>query len=243
MLKWTGIKKIALGALLLLPRYASAATDPALIPASMDDAKLTSDAGTQGDFQPADALYAPEDITYSAGTQAQAPAPQESASYYSQAKIVACDFGHGNRPLEGAEIFIEGQYVGKSPLSLTRFLIEKPEINMTARLEGYDEALRPAMHLPAEGEARIYLVGTNAASWYTVPSMVLGVLALGGSVAAYAQAQRHPGSSQLGLGLVLGGTGIIALSQIIAHGLHLPALSKRMQELNSKPEAQPEAKP
>jgi hypothetical protein len=133
------------------------------------------------DFQPGDALYAPEEET----STAAAAGPRLNASYYSTAKITVLDLGRDGAGLEGAELFIDGRFVGKSPLDLSGFLISKPAVALSARLAGYDEALRPALRIPPEGEVRVVMAGDNAASWYTTPSWIAGLLMLGGAVAAY----------------------------------------------------------
>jgi hypothetical protein len=93
------------------------------------------------------------------------------------------------------------------------------------------------MLLPTQGDARIYLLGDNAASWYTTPCFVLGLLAMGGSIISYSQ--NSPNSSNVGLSLVIGGAGIIALSQIVAHFIHLPSMEKHLDEKNGQAEALP----
>ena len=182
------------------------------------------------DFQPGDALYAPEEESGTA--ESAAVSAPRGASYYSTAKISAVDFGHDSRPIEGAEFFIDGRFVGKSPLDLSGFLINKPAVTLTARLAGYHEAAREAVHIPAEGEARILMVGDNAVSWYTTPSWVTGLLLLGGAVAAYSNGSN--GNSSTGIALVSGGVGVIVISQAIARLIHLPGLDKDVAALNAK---------
>jgi hypothetical protein len=189
-----------------------------------------ADETDSSDFQPSDALYAPENASPSAAAELR-------ATYYSTARLSVVDAGHGMRPLEGAELFIDGKYVGKSPLDLSGFLVDKPSVALSARLGGYNEALRPALSLPAEGEARIAMSGDNAASWYTTPAFVVGLLAMGGAVAVYAQ--NDPSTSDSGLALVCGGVAVIALSQAVAHFIHLPALEKSTAALNARPEPLP----
>jgi len=187
------------------------------------------------DFQPGDALYAPEDET--PGAESFSGAAASSGSYYSTAKISVADFAHGMKPLEGAELFIDGHFVGKSPLDLGGYLINKPAVALTARLSGYHDAAREALKIPAEGEARIAMVGDNAASWYTTPSWIAGLLMLGGAVAAYSQ--NNSSGSGAGIALVGGGVGVFVISQGIARLFHLPSLDKDVAALNSKSEAVP----
>jgi hypothetical protein len=204
------------------------------IPSTMTAATATAvspSAESGEDFQPSDVLYAPEDLT--PGAQAAEPS-QAGASYYSQARLLVSDFGHAGRPVEGAELFIDGQFVGTSPVTLNGFLVNKPRVSLSAHEAGYHDSVRPDFVLPAQGDARIYLVGDNAVSWYTTPSFVAGLCAMGASIFAYSQK-----SSNVGLSLVIGGAGIIALSQTIAHFIHLPSLEKKVAQKNSGPEALP----
>jgi hypothetical protein len=181
-----------------------------------------------GDFGPQDVLYAPEELS---GTAAEAaPAQEGRASYYSTAKITVEDAGHGGL-LEGADIFLDGRYLGQSPLELSGFLVNKPRVSMSARKAGYWEALRPALILPGEGEARIAMAGDNAAGWYTTPGFVLGLLLLGS--AAVASTQNDSSSAQLGIGLACGAVGVVALTQGIARLIHLPALAKKTAARNA----------
>jgi hypothetical protein len=177
------------------------------------------------DFGPQDVLYAPEDLSETAAAQEAG-----RASYYSTARITVEDAGRGGL-LEGAEIFLDGRYVGTSPLELSGFLVAKPRVAMSARLPGYWEAVRPAMILPAEGEARIAMAGDNAAGWYTTPGFVAGILLLG--AAAVASTQNDASSSQLGIGLACGAVGVVALTQGVARLLHLPSLSKKTAARNA----------
>ena len=180
-------------------------------------------------FQPGDVLYAPEEMS----PTADVAAPAGKASFYSTATIEAIDFG-SSKSLLGAELFLDGIYVGKSPLQLTGFLVKKERLSLTARKEGYAESERPAFILPPEGRANIYLVGDHAVSWYTTPAFIAGLAMLAGSVAAYSQ-----NSGELGLGLVAGGLGTIGFTQCFARFWHLPALKKSCELKNSAPESAP----
>jgi hypothetical protein len=184
------------------------------------------------DFRPEDALYAPEEAT---PTAQESGAPEaRGASYYSSARVVAVDLGRGGREIEGAEIFIGGRYLGKSPLDLEGFLVDAPLLSLSARLPGYAESLRPALRVPPEGEIRVGLAGDNAASWYTTPSFVAGILMLAGAAASYAQ--NTPSGSETGAALLGGGVGVILISQAVARLFHLPALHKRVEAWNASHE-------
>lgn len=180
------------------------------------------------DFGPGDVLYAPEEMTGSAEAVAS------SGSYYSSARISVGDYASGMQGLKGAEIFVDGVFVGKSPLELSGVLISKPQSAVSARLDGYDEALRAAVRIPMEGELKIAMSGDRAASWYTLPSWVAGLAMFGGAIAAYAQ--NSSSSSATGMGLVIGGVGVIAISQGIARIFHLPSLRDEVERVNAKAE-------
>lgn len=186
------------------------------------------------DFQPGDALYAPEEET----ATAEAAAPlATSASYYSTAHIDVIDLAHDKRAIEGVELFADGQYLGKSPLDLAGFLVSKPSISLSARLAGYHESLRPAIRIPAEGSLNIAMIGDNAAGWYTTPSFIAGLLMMGGAVAAYAQ--NNSSSSTVGASLVIGGVAVIGISQAVARLFHIPSLDKDVEAYNARPEPKP----
>lgn len=185
------------------------------------------------DFQPSDVLYAPESVT----PEAAGARPQGGASYYSQARLLASDFGHSGRLLEGAELFIDGKFVGNSPVTLNGFFVDKRKVAFSARMPGYGESDRMDFLLPAEGDARIYLMSDNAASWFTTPSFVAGLLAAGASLFAYSQ--NRPGSSSVGLSLVVGGAAVIAVAQVVARFIYLPGLEKQMAQKNNDQKAMP----
>jgi hypothetical protein len=183
-------------------------------------------------YTDADTLYAPEEASPTAETAA-APA----GSYYSEAVLRCFEAGDPSREIQGAELFLEGQYMGKSPLSLDRFLVAKPLTLFEARHADWGEGSRPGMRLPAEGEARIYLPGEGAARWYTLPGWVLGLGLIAGSAAVYAQ--RSESSTSAGTGMVIGGVALIGITQAVARLFHLPSLEKEARRLNASPEPRP----
>ena len=81
------------------------------------------------------------------------------------------------------------------------------------------------------------MAGDNAVSWYTTPSFVAGMLMLAGAAVAYAQ--NSPSGSETGAALVGGGVGVILISQAVARLFQLPALHKRAEAYNAKPEPLP----
>ena len=212
--------------MLLLALSPQLRADPSTQPAAGSGQEASED------FRPEDALYAPEEMTYTA-----AAAETGRATFYSSAKLVALDISHPAVPLEDAELFLDGNYVGKSPLSLEAYLVDKPSLALTARLPGWREASRLALLLPADGDVRIYLAGEGSTSWYTRPAFGIGLAMLAGSIAAYSQ--NSPSTTALGTGLVAGGVSVIAVTQVIARFFHLPALIARADALNAKAEPAP----
>jgi hypothetical protein len=185
-------------------------------------------ADEEGDFKPEDALYAPEGESATAET---------SPSYYSSAKVIAFDSSRPAEALKDVEIFLDGAFVGKTPLELSGVLVNKPSFALTARVNGYEEAVRPAVQIPAQGELRVAMAGDNAASWYTAPSFVIGLGLIAGAVVAYSQ--NNGSSSSVGASLVGSGLGLIGLSQAVARLFHLPALRRQAEDYNRKHEAAP----
>jgi hypothetical protein len=186
------------------------------------------------DFQPGDALYAPEGES---GTAEASPDAGLNASYYSTCRISVVDLGHAGRPMQGVDLFIDGQFVGKSPLELSGFYINRPTLRLSAQMDGYHDAERPAVRIPPEGETRIVMVGDNAAGWYTTPSWVAGILLLGGAMAAYSQ--NRADSTAVGNAMIGSGLGVILLSQAWARLFHLPGLDREAARANARSEPLP----
>jgi hypothetical protein len=189
-------------------------------------------------LQDEDIYYAPEENGDASGemgaSQGAVGSLAGSASYLSHAQIVPFEWGHPERRLEGVELFLNGQYLGKSPLGLDNFMVQRSALALTARKEGYEEAERATVKVPVDGPLRIALLNENVASWYTTPSWLLGLGLIAGSVAAYSG-----GSGSTGIGLAGGGVGVIALSQLAARLLHLPALRRQVDAYNRQTEAAP----
>jgi hypothetical protein len=196
----------------------------------------TASAGTGLEDQ--DIYYAPEESGEVSGemgaSQGAVGSLPGSASYLSHAKLLPFEWGHPDKPLEGVELFLNGQYLGKSPLSLDNFMVQRSALALTARKEGYEEGERAQVKVPVDGPLRIALLNENAASWYTTPAWLVGLGLIAGSVAAYSG-----GSGSTGIGLAAGGVGVIALSQLGARLLHLPALRRDVDAYNKQQEAAP----
>lgn len=204
-----------------------------------DAAQALSPAAAAGALQDQDVYYGPDEQDVSASAQSAAsPAPTPAptgdlGSALTRASVSAFEWGHPERPLVGAELFINGQFLGRSPLRLTGRVVDRSSV-VTARLDGYSEALRGRVQVPAEGEIRVAMASENAAGWYTTPSWVLGLGLLGASLAVYRADNTGPG-----LALVGGGVSVIAVSQLVARFFHLPALRRAVQDYNSRPEPAP----
>jgi hypothetical protein len=174
----------------------------------------------------------PDDGDDAAGLSATAQ-PLAQGSYLSHARIEAVDARDG-RLLTGAELFMQGSYLGRSPLTLAARVIDRPQVALGARLQDYAEGLRPAVSVPADGVVKVALAPETAARWYTNPSWIVGLGLLAASAAVYDA--NAPGT---GLALVGGGVGIISLSQLMARWVHLPALRKKAEQWNAGPAADP----
>lgn len=198
-----------------------------LLGSSVLRADLTATAGAGDDaLKDEDVYYAPiEDQPEGATPTVQAMAP---GAFVSQAKVSAFDIASG-KPVEDAEIFLAGQYLGRSPLQLQGTVISKPLVALSARADGYDEGARDAVQVPAEGVVNIALANQHAAGWYTAPAWVVGLGLLVASAVVYDANNSAPGLAVAG-----GGLGIIALSQLSARFVHLPGLRRRAEAYNAQ---------
>lgn len=181
-----------------------------------------------------DVYYGPveDDAGAAEGVSASAePLPQ--GSYLSHASIEAVDARSGE-PLEGAELFLDGVYLGASPLTLAGRVIDRPLLPLAARKEGYTEGLRPGVAVPEDGVLKVAMAPTTAARWYTQPAWVIGLGLLAASAVVYDS--KAPGA---GLALVSGGVGVISLSQLAARYVHLPALRRKAERWNAGAQADP----
>jgi hypothetical protein len=195
-------------------------------------ADVTPTAGADEDaLKDEDVYYAPiDDAAEDATPTVKALSP---GSYVSQAKVSAFDIADG-KPVTGAEIFLAGAYLGRSPLQLQGAVVDKPLMALSARADGYAEGLRAAVKVPAEGDVTVALASERAAGWYTTPAWVVGLVLLGASAAVYDANNSGPGLSLAG-----GGLGIIALSQLTARFIHLPSLRRQAEAYNAQGAAAP----
>lgn len=215
---------------------AAAAGTPA--PAVLESAQPQGVTAAAGALQDEDVYYAPEEEGEASGvmggSQGAVGSLPGSASYLSHARLVPFQWGHPEKPLEDVELFLNGQYLGKSPLNLDNFMVQRVQLSLTARKEGYEEAERPKVSVPVDGDLRIAMMDEGAAGWYTTPAWIVGLGLVAGAIGAY-----NGGSSSGGLALAGGGVGVIALSQLTARLVHLPAVRKDVEAYNQRFEPAP----
>ncbi len=198
---------------------------PGLSPAAQDEGDAHA-APAEDDTR----YFAPEERSPTAEVGAS------SASFYSSARVRVFAWPDPEHLLSDAEIFIEGQFAGKSPLNLSSVLIAKPRVAVSSRL-GNIEVSRPAVVFPPEGELRIAMLDPDAGSWYTSPAFVAGVAMLVGSLVSFAQ--LTPESNSIGMGLMIGSASLVGLTQGIAYLWHRPKLTRGAAEYNAQSEAAP----
>ena len=154
-------------------------------------------------------------------------------AFLSRASIHAFDIASG-KAVEGAEVFVAGAYLGRTPLQLKEHVVPKPQPPVAVRMDGYAEGLRPAVSVPADGQVAVALASDSSAGWYTTPAWVLGLGLLAASAAVYDANNSAPG-----LALAGGGMAVISLSQLAARFMHLPALRRKADAYNASPQPVP----
>lgn len=214
----------------------AAASTPA--PAVLESAQPQSASPAAGALEDEDVYYAPEEEGEASGvmggSQGAVGSLPGSASYLSHAHVIPFQWGHPEKPLDEVELFLNGQYLGKSPVTLDNFMVQRVQLSLTAHKEGFEEAERPKVSVPADGDLRIALMDEGAASWYTTPAWVVGLGLVAGAIGAY-----NGGSSTGALALAGGGVGVIALSQLTARLVHLPAVRHDVEAYNQRFEPAP----
>lgn len=182
-----------------------------------------------------DGIYYGPDLGSKDASGAVAVQPQ-LGSYLSHARITAFAWGSPQRELAGAEVVLNGEYLGKSPLVLQGLLVAgAAPAKVALRLDGYSEGLRPSVSLPQDGDLRVALLDDSAGAWISTPGWIAGLGLMGASVLAY-----RSESAQVGLGLAGGGIAVIAVSQLLLRWVALPALRHAVQAFNARPEAAPQ---
>ncbi len=188
------------------------------------------------ELREADVYYAPEETGETSGQMgASSSATLTAGTFYSRA-VVRAYSGLDRKPLDGAELFLNGEFIGKSPTNLTEFLVAKESYPLSARLDGWVEAQRPQVAVPREGELRVYLAPEDAGAWYTLPGSLGGMTLLVLGLISYSS---EGGGPQVGLSLAGAGVGLIALTQGLSRYVHAPALRRSVERLNADPQAAP----
>jgi hypothetical protein len=192
-----------------------------------------ADAADSAGTPDSDVYYAPEESGDASGemgaSQGAVGSLPGSASYLSHARLLPFAWGHPDKPLDGVELYLNGQYLGNSPLSLDNYMVQRAQLVLGARKDGYEEAQREHVKIPVEGDLRVALLSDNAAGWYTTPAWVVGLGLILGAVAAY-----NDSNGSTGVGLAGAGVGVIALSQLTARFIHLPALRRQVDAYNAQ---------
>jgi hypothetical protein len=213
----------------------AAASAPA--PTALATAQAQAVSGS-ADAEDQDVYYAPEESGDASGemgaSQGAVGSLPGSASYLSHARLVPFEWGHPDKALDGVELYLNGQFLGSSPLSLDGYMVQRTQLSLGARKDGYEESERANVKIPVEGDLRVALLSENAAGWYTTPAWLVGLGLILGAAAA-----SNNGSGSTGVGLAGAGVGVIALSQLTARFIHLPALRRQVDAYNSKTEAAP----
>ncbi|HTB34109.1 MAG TPA: hypothetical protein VK842_04555, partial [bacterium] len=131
----------------------------AAAPAEPADTGLSPSAAVDGIY------YAPVD---------ESPAAQSGpgGSLLSRARIEPFAWGQAGRGLDAVELYVDGQYLGRGPLSLGGLVVDADGVSLDARADGYEDALRPRVRLPADGPVAVALLPRDAAWPITTPGWV-----------------------------------------------------------------------
>jgi hypothetical protein len=188
------------------------------------------------DLSPAAAMdgiyYAPvDDSPAAASAEAQAGG---GGSLLSRAKIVPFAWGHPGLGLDSVELYVDGQYLGRSPLSLDSRVVDAAGVSLDARADGYEDALRPRVRLPADGSVAVALLPRDAAWPVTTPGWILGLGLVAAGMLVYRSDTPGPG-----LALASGGLLSVALTQLWARWIRLPALRAKVAAYNGSPDPAP----
>jgi hypothetical protein len=174
--------------------------------------------------------YAPMDES----PGASASTAQAGGSVLSRAQILPFAWGHSLAGLGSVELYMDGSYLGRTPLSLAGRVVNAVGVSLAARADGYEDALRPSVRLPADGPVAVALLPRDAAWPITTPGWVVGL----GLVAAGMLVYR---SDAPGAGLALAGGGLVSvgLTQLWARWIRLPALRAQVEAFNASPDPAP----
>ena len=152
----------------------------------------------------------------------------------SHARLRAFAWGRPGAGLAGAELYLDGELMGASPLTLGGFLAPASGVTLSAQAAGFEEAARPGLILPAEGGVAIALLPDDAAAGVTAPGWVVGLGLVVAGVLVY-----HPDSPSPGLSLAGGGLLCAGLTQLWARTVTLPRLRAKVRAYNARPEPEP----
>lgn len=167
-----------------------------------------------------------------AGESGNAAAP--AGKRLSRARLRAFAWSRPGVGLAGAELYLDGQLVGESPLTLGGYLAPASGVTLSAQAAGCEEAARPGLVLPVNGGVDIALLPDDAAAAVTDPGWGLGLGLVVAGVLAYRATDPGPGLSLAGGGLLCAG-----LTQLWARYVTLPRLRARLEAYNDRPEPEP----
>ena len=157
----------------------------------------------------------------------EAPARE---NFYSQASLKIHLLGKIDQPLEGFQVFLDGRLLGVNPLPPDSILIDKDSFDLAVSKENYWGASRKRLSIGREGIIDIAVLPQNPTSYYTRPTMLLGVLLMAGSLVAYAQ----PKGEGTGLAVLGSGLALASLGQIVSRFIHIPALERKLERHNQR---------
>ena len=171
-----------------------------------------------------------------AGDAETAPANAEQVlkqlrrNFMSEAQVRVHPLDNPGLSLDGFNVFLDDLLVGQSPLQLDAFLVSKDSYNLSVEKSGWQEASRPDLSLLPDGVIEIAVIRNNPSRWYTIPAFGLGAASLVGSLVSY----RQPDGERAGLGLLIGGVAIMAVTQLLARFVHGPASKQKVKAYNRR---------
>ncbi|HTB35010.1 MAG TPA: hypothetical protein VK842_09110 [bacterium] len=196
-----------------------------------------------GSARPAWAADAAADLSPAAGDDGMYYAPVDDSpaaqlsgggSLLTRARISPFAWGSPGRGLDLVEIYVDGNYLGRTPLSLGGMVVDAAGVSLGARAEGYEDALRPRVRLPDDGPVAVAMLPSDAAWPVTTPGWALGL----GLVAAGMLVYRSDAPAT-GLSLAAGGLLSVGLTQLWARWVSMPALRARVDAYNASPDPEP----
>ena len=154
---------------------------------------------------------------------------QAGGSYYSQVEIESRSWPD-DRVLSGTEVFVNGRFAGETPLRLNQFCQADQNEKLLLRHRNYFDIQEIELNLPAEGRMEFYLASRRAASWYTLPAFVVGLVLSGAALAVWeSKGENTAGMSLLGAAVIS-----ISFSQIYARFWDLPVKKEEADKKNRR---------